>query len=86
MFIQLGEVRDIAIDIFSKSNRPFTIDSATYSIENEKGEELSNGVISIDEHRLIASFNATKKGIFYMVFIYNINNEKLKAKVKVEVI
>lgn len=87
MSIDLGEIREVGIQIYSKIGQPFVIDTAEYEILTENEQQLiEKGFACIEEDKILILFNATEKGVFIVKFKYAINNETLIAKVKIGVI
>lgn len=85
MVVYLGEIREIGIEVINKLSEDFVIEAAEYQITKKDGTEIEKGYPSIDNHKLLALFNAIEKGPFYIIFKYHIGPEILKSKVLVEV-
>lgn len=86
MRIQLGEVREIGIQVRNRVSDDFVIDVAEFSILDSDGVEIDKGYPTIDDHRILTLFNATDTGWFHVIFKYHIGPEILRAKISVEVI
>ena len=86
MYIQKGEVREVAIEIHSRANNPFTIDTAEYEIINYDLTSIEHGLATIDNQKIVTLFHARDIGVYYVIFTYTIGDETLKAKIKIEVI
>ena len=86
MKIQVGEIREVGIEVISRLNQEFVIDAAEYQIIKKDGTEVEKSIPTINGHKLLILFNATEKGLFYVIFKYHIGPEILKAKVLVEVV
>lgn len=84
MFLQLGEIREVGIEVISNIRQDFVIDVAEYSVLKDN-VEVDKGYPTIKEHKILTLFSATEKGRYTVVFKYHIGAEIFKAKVYVEV-
>lgn len=85
MYLQLGEVREIGIEVTSDIKQDFVIDVAEYQVLKDN-VEVDRGYPTIDGHKILTLFNANELGKFYVSIKYHIGPEIFKAKVYVEVI
>lgn len=85
MYLQLGEVREVGIEVVSDINQDFVIDTAEYSIV-KNDIEVDRGYPTIDNHKILTLFTAKNIGKYYVVFKYHIGAEIFKAKVHMEVV
>lgn len=86
MTLQLGEVREVGIEVVNQLGQDFSIDAAEYQIIREDNTEIDKGFPMISGHKILTLFNALEKGLFYVIFKYHIGAEILKAKIFMEVI
>lgn len=86
MRLQVGEIREVGIEVISQLSQGFIIDAAEYEILKKDGTEIDRGFPMIENHKLITLFNASEKGLFYVTFKYHIGAEILKARILVEVV
>lgn len=86
MTLQLGEVREVGIEVINQLGQDFSIDAADYQILKKDGIEVDKGFPMIDGHKILTLFNAKEKGVFYVMFKYHIGAEILKAKIFMEVV
>lgn len=86
MSIDLGEIREVGIQVYSKIGQPFVIDTAEYEILTANEELLENGLATIEDDKVLMLFHATQKGAFIVKFKYMIDDETLIAKIKIGVI
>lgn len=86
MSLDLGEIREVGIQVYSKIGQPFAIDTAEYEILTANEELLENGLATIEDDKVLMLFHATQKGAFIVKFKYMINDETLIAKIKIGVI
>lgn len=84
MFLQLGEVREVGIEVVSNIRQDFVIDVAEYSVIKDN-TEVDRGYPTIDGHKILTLFSATEKGKYTVIFKYHIGSEIFIAKVYVEV-
>lgn len=85
MYLQLGEIREIGIEVVSDIKQDFVIDTAEYSIIDSVNNEIDRGYPTIDNHKILTLFPANNLGKYYVIFKYHIGAEIFKAKVYVEV-
>lgn len=85
MILQLGEIREVGIEVINQLSEDFVIEAAEYQIVSKAGAEIEKGFPSINGHKLIALFKAVEKGVFYIIFKYHIGPEILKTRISVEV-
>ena len=86
MSLDLGEIREVGIQVYSKIGQPFVIDTAEYEILTANEELLENGLATIEDDKVLMLFHATQKGAFIVKFKYMIDDETLIAKIKIGVI
>lgn len=86
MTLQLGEVREVGIEVVNQLGQDFSIDAAEYQIIKKDGVEVDKGFPMIEGHKILTLFSAVERGLFYVVFKYHIGAEILKAKIFMEVI
>lgn len=86
MSIDLGEIREVGIQVYSKIGQPFVIDTAEYEILTANEELLETGLATIQGDKVLMLFHATQKGAFIVKFKYMIDDETLIAKIKIGVI
>ena len=81
-----GEKRKIQLEVYScDQSEQFTISSSNYEIFNDKDESLLTGDCLITDKTLSFVFEATQKGIFYIIVTYMIAEEILKNELAVTV-
>lgn len=85
MILQLGEIREVGIEVINQISEDFIIEAAEYQIISKEGTEIEQGFPTKNGHKLIALFSAVEKGVFYIIFKYHIGPEILKARISVEV-
>lgn len=85
MFLQLGEIREVGIEVVSNIRQDFVIDVAEYSVLKDSAE-IDRGYPTINEHRILTLFTASKVGKYTVIFKYHIGPEIFVAKVYVEVL
>lgn len=85
MIFDSGEIRSVGIEVVSKCNNQFAIDTAEFVITKDS-EVVEQGKAVIDGHKLIMLFHAAEKGRYKVMFIYTIADEKLIDYVNIEVI
>lgn len=86
MILQLGEIREVGIEVINQLGQDFVIEAAEYEVIKRDGTDVEKGFPMIKEHKLITLFNAIEVGRFYVIFKYHIGAEILRAKVLVEVV
>ncbi|MDP4109321.1 MAG: hypothetical protein Q8878_04755 [Bacillota bacterium] len=86
MLIKKGEVRKIGIEVTSRSNQDFVIESADYEITGPDSGEPERGIPTIDGHKIAALFSATKAGTSCCEFTFRIGPEIIKSKINIEVV
>lgn len=84
MFLQLGEIREVGIEVVSNIRQDFVIDVAEYKVVKDN-IEIDRGYPTIDNHKILTLFSATEKGKYTVIFKYHIGAEIFIAKVYVEV-
>lgn len=84
MFLQLGEIREVGIEVVSNIRQDFVIDVAEYQVVKDN-IEIDRGYPTIDGHKILTLFSATEKGKYTVIFKYHIGAEIFIAKVYVEV-
>lgn len=84
MFLQLGEIREVGIEVVSNIRQDFVIDVAEYQVVKDN-IEVDRGYPTIDNHKILTLFSATEKGKYTVIFKYHIGAEIFIAKVYVEV-
>lgn len=82
--MQLGEIREVGIEVISNIRQDFVIDAADYQILKDN-VEVDKGLPTIDKHKILTLFSAMEKGRYVVIFKYHIGAEIFKAKVYVEV-
>lgn len=85
MTLQIGEVREIGIEVINQFSEDFVIEAAEYQIISKSGTEIEKGVPTINGHKIMTLFAAVEKGWFFLIFKYHIGPEILKARISVEV-
>lgn len=85
MYLQLGEIREVGIEVTSNVKQDFVIEVAEYQIIKQDGTEIDKGYPTIDNHKILTLFSANEVGQFYVIFKYHIASEIFKAKVHMEV-
>lgn len=81
-----GEIREIGIEVISKSEQNFTIDAADFeTTQAGQTQVLDSGLPTIDGHQISTLFSASTPGKFNVTITYTIGPEKFKAKLYVEV-
>lgn len=85
LLFNLGEVRQVGIQVLNQIGQDFTIETADYEIINSNGESLEKGYATIEEHKILTLFHSSEIGNFYCIFTYRIASEILKAKVYIRV-
>lgn len=83
MTFNQGEIRKVAIEIISKIEQNFVIESAEYIIKKQDGQIVETGIATIEDHKILTLFSATEKGCFFCEFTYRIGPEVLKAKLSI---
>jgi hypothetical protein len=86
MRIYEGEVRKIGIEVENAVDNNFVIDAADYVITDKDKNIITEGLPTIDGHRIFTLFSGTNKGVYQVTFKYHIGPEILKARIFVEVI
>jgi hypothetical protein len=71
--LKKGEVREVGFEFLSKD--VFIIGSATYEVKDRNGEVVDSGVATIDSKKVLALFNATNSGSYYVNFTVKIGDE-----------
>lgn len=85
MRMNVGEIRQVGIEVYNLANQDFVISQADYTIKDAQRREIEKGFPTIDGHKIFALFKAEKTGKYEMEFSYLIDPEVLKAKVMIEV-
>lgn len=86
MTLQLGEIREVGIEVINNIGQDFTIEACDYSIIKTDGTEIEKGFPTIDGHKILTLFSASEKGVFSVIFKYHIGPEIIKAKLYMEVV
>lgn len=83
--MQLGEVREVGIEVISNLGEAFLIEDSKFEITTARGTFINKGVPTVEHHKIITLFDANEVGSYVVIFTYHIGPETLKAKISVEV-
>lgn len=82
-FIQ-GEKKEVRIEVTSTSGDPFVIRNAKYELVRS-GEIVASGEALVEEHEVYALIEPSGKGIYRLLFTYEIAAERLKTPISITV-
>ncbi|MCM3789411.1 hypothetical protein M3221_13475 [Domibacillus indicus] len=82
----LGERKEVKVNIISTSTAPFVIRNPVFTLYRNSNEEaVQTGECSINDKELTAVIQPPAKGLYTLMFTYEVANEILKAPVPINV-